>query len=330
MALLAAVVPALVIVLLALPVHADDAAQLVTRGKDALMERDWAAGAAYFEAGLSLRPAATTRWQLLLGLALAKELSGELIDAAHTYRAFLSSARNHADAQGRWLERIDVATADLRRIESEILRTRARVDLQTSPPASVTLDGSPTEQTTPLVLYLEPGDHLIALVSPRHGSVDITLSVEPGQTPVIVRSLPPGQPAARAPPLAPAAPVTEPAVAAAAPAPPAPSDETHASAILLSGAILAGAGLTAIIAAALVTGSALADAGEIDRLQDGPVNRDTIARDGALRDHIANKQAAYISMYLAGALLGAVGAGLLIYEVQLVPSARGLQITGVF
>src|SRR5690606_9814433 len=135
-------------------------------GKDALKARRYDDAVAIFARGLEAAGDDVDRWQILLGLALANELRGDLPAAAMYYQTFLARSAEHpVAATGRWTERRRSALDDLAELEARILETHARLAIESEPAgASVRVEGRPHPPgAIPTALYLPAGQHTLEL-----------------------------------------------------------------------------------------------------------------------------------------------------------------------
>jgi hypothetical protein len=282
--------------------RADPLRELLERGTQALRDKRAVDARAAFEQGVRRADNEPRRWQMQLGLALALVLEERFAEAAHTYRAFLRGSADHpAAASARWVERRARALQDLADLERRLLLTHARLDIQSDPPgAALRVGGAAFAETTPLVIYLPAGRHRLAYELAGYQTVALSVLVEAGQQPLIHREL-----------------VPLPLPADPAPAPRArslPEPEMRTS-LVTPGALLLATGAALVLGAGAVHWTALRDAGEVRTLQTAAPTDAAIERDRALRERIADYQAAYATLYAVGGASAATGAALLLAEI---------------
>ncbi len=316
--------PAIVVVLLLVwaPRARADVAEHLQRGKRALLDKRGPEAQAAFEEGAREATTETERWQAQLGLALALVLQDELIVAAQTYRAFLRASAGHPSATAdKWKRRRARAAEDLATLETNLLATLARVDVQSVPSGAVVRalgpNGDLPELRTPAVMYLPAGQYNVTLELEGFETKSLPLAIEAGQRPLLYHSFNPVR--APEPPPSPApspAPSPEPTVAPSpTPQPPLPESAGDGDSSLFVPAVIVGAaGVLAIVAGAIVHGVALGDADEVIALQSEDPSASNIARDRELRGRIDDFQDAYIAAYVSGGVLLAAGATMFVLD----------------
>lgn len=319
----------------------NDAASLREEGKVAIKERRLEDAVSLFRRGLAATgDDAETRWQMMLGLALAHELRGEAPLAVHYYRWFLEASAEAPEAdEGRWAQRRETARGDADRLEPEVLATHARVDLRTTTPGTtVAFEGAPPGAiVTPCTLYLPSGQHPLELSRPGFAPLVLVLSVSEGQRVRVERSLlplpePPPPPAPAPVETPPPAPAPAPPVA---PPPPVVIETMRPTPELeILGWSLVGVGAAAALAGVGWTVAAAGTSSDLDGLA-RPLQGEAIARDADLRADLRNQQAASAAFYAGGGALALGGLLVLLLqpseEAPLRPSTQaGLGLEGRF
>ncbi len=135
----------------------------------------------------AVRAAEEEQWQLWLDLAFAEESSGNHEKAIETYRRFVKSViKRGPDLAEPWPGLRDEAIFSIDRLETGLLKTRARVVIDTVPPGLMVRfvnDPRRPEAAAPLTRYLEPGTHVIATTDPATGRArELSFTVELGQS----------------------------------------------------------------------------------------------------------------------------------------------------
>jgi PEGA domain len=301
------------------PARADE---LLAKGRQALLEDRPRDAWRLFELGLSQAAEGEPRWRMLLGLALAYELDGAGLDAIRAYRRFLGETLDHPDAaEGKWSRRRDQALEDVLRLEQAVLDTHTKVDVRTEPAgARVVIDGEPTAERTPAVVYLTPGHHEIGFELDGFERSTLSLDAVTGERPKIERRLTLASTVAAEP--EPQRPPSSPGLARPAPAT-ATTDEGVD--LLVPGAITLSIGAAIVVAAGALHWSALRDADEVKNLQRVPAN---VARDRELRDRIQAYQSAYVTSYVVGGLATGAGVTMLLIDTLGGDDAAGDDLGG--
>ena len=287
----------------------DDAArELIQRGKLALREKRGGDAREAFEKGLKVGGTAAERWQMQLGLALAFVLEERFTDAAYAYRDFLRTSAGHAAAQNAtWQLRRSRAREDLLSLEKALLTRLARLHVQSEPPgAQVSIDGLGDGWVTPAVIYVEPGQHRIAMHLVGHETESLSLTVETGEQPLVHRKL-----VRPTPWVEPARSPREPRSTRIVKELPPPTPRS----LIVPGALTLATGAAFAVAGGAVHWTALRDAEEVRGLQGAVGSEDNVARDRALRERIDSYQTAYVTLYIAG------GAGMLASAAMLIVGA---------
>jgi PEGA domain len=294
------------------PAAEADVAALQERGKAALKDGRLDEAVAIFTEGLGATDDEPSTWHMLLGLALAFELQGDRVASASYYQAFLSRSADHEAARsGRWASRRLSATEDIAKIEPEVLATHALVALMAEPTNAVVIAaGLPAGSTTPLTLYLSPGQHQLELTKPGYASMIVVVSVDKGQQVTVQRALVPLE--------VPPEPEQPPAVAEPAPTlPPAGPRAPRAAEPVASpdspmlevlGWSMAGVGLAGIGAGIGFTVAASSTASKLEDLQRGGLDATALADDARLRDELSDRQIGAAASYASGAALALGGA----------------------
>lgn len=263
-----------------------------------------AAGAARtgFEVCLEVADPGPERWRALLGLALSRHAAGDLPLALASYHRFLDESVGTTLAG--WPERRATAEAEAASLREKVLVDRAEVKLLSDTPGvAFTVDGAapaPVQAVLPAWLYLAPGVHELALRADGHAPEIVRLELAAGQAVMTRRDLTPLPAAEPAPPDVGPDPVPDPVVRAVEPLPPPPVDYTPH--------VVIGGGVALLATGAVFTGLALADAGELEDLQDAPLTDAVRARDAKLRSRVDDYQTVSWICYGAGAV--AVGVGI--------------------
>ena len=294
----------------------------VKEGKAALVDSRFDDAKTIFKRGLQEADEGPPRWQMLLGLALAYELSDEFKPAVEHYRAFVvSTAQQTTLLSEKWHRRRRKAQHDIRRLEPHVLSRFGRLDIQSEPSgASVTIDGQHPQLggTTPYIHYVTPATHIVRISHRGYEPVVLHVSVEQGQQITLHKALtathePTPVPNSTATPISTSDEV-DPSPASKVTLSPGPltQDVVPNSELLPLGISGMAVGVTALVSAVVVTTVAFDDADKIKQLQHLPATKDNIARDDALRDRVAVYQPLYTGLYIAGAGLTAVGASLLV------------------
>lgn len=167
---------------LAQPVHANDSGAcrkarsvLGEEFKDATEERCQQA----------LDTADEERWELWLAVASAAELSGDLDRAALSLDRFVRDADKRGRLPSHWAAIRDEARTTIARLDGEVLKTRARVTINSLPEgAEVEVVGvakRPNAERTPTTRYFAPGNHTLRLVLDTNVNREVAFSVKAGQ-----------------------------------------------------------------------------------------------------------------------------------------------------
>jgi hypothetical protein len=108
------------------------------------------------------------RWQLWLDVATAAELSGDLDRAALTLDRFVRDADRRGRLPSHWTAIRDDARTTISRLDAEVLKTKARVVINTTPEgAELEVVGTtkrPSGERTPTTRYFTPGNHTVRVV----------------------------------------------------------------------------------------------------------------------------------------------------------------------
>lgn len=149
----------------------DEARQSYKRGELAYQAGDHAGAAVHFKAAQDIVPSPHAAFWL--GMSLRG--SGKVPEAIAEFRTLLASA-----AAGKLG---DEKLAEARAALEELQKVPAKLSLVTEPPgASVTIDGQPGPDVTPLVLELSPGTHVLLVALKGHHTIEIELGTPPGTT----------------------------------------------------------------------------------------------------------------------------------------------------
>lgn len=263
------------------------------QGKAALEAGRFDAALEAFEAALADVDDEVTRWQLLLGVAVAHELSGHALAALESYQRFIDRAVGSPIARTpKWAERLDVARRSVATHEAAVLQTRALLVVEsTSAFATVLLAGGGGEEalTPPARRYLAPGAYQVRATALGMEPFVAVLELHVGDRRRVEVALTPS------PPVAPVDGVT----AGVDPG----GDGVHA------GWWPVGVGAALIVTGAVFTGLAYADASEVERLSREPGTPDVLSEHARLTARGEDRQTASWICYGAG--LAAVGAGVL-------------------
>lgn len=158
------------------------AEQLFSSGERKFDAGDYAGACADFSESLKLGPQLGT----LLNLALCHEMTGKIVTAWHEYSHAAAWA-----AQNGQRDRLEFATRHVRGLEPKL----PRVVLQLPPEraiAALELDGEPLpEERWYLPLFLDPGEHRIAVTAPgkRRTSIAFRVTSSPSDQLVYVPPL---------------------------------------------------------------------------------------------------------------------------------------------
>ncbi len=302
--------------------------ELREAGKAALKEGRLDDAVAFFSDGLKKANDETSTWHMLLGLALAHELSGNPVQAATYYRRFVSRSAGHAEAKsGRWASRRRSALKDIDKLEPEVLATHALVTVSSDPAGAVVELADGSEYTAPAGLYLSPGQHQLELTRQGFATMILVVSVTEGQRVTIQRSL---LPLKELPPI-PESPVS-PANTEEPPELPKPAPGTSArsrprsdpsarekappppQALGVLGWSFVGLGAASIGTGVVFTLMAADASTELDDLQRGGLTDDALARDAELRDDLSNFQAGAMGLYAGGGALAVGGLLMLLFR----------------
>ncbi|MCA9621050.1 MAG: PEGA domain-containing protein [Myxococcales bacterium] len=292
-----------------------DGDALLAQGRKALLDDEPAKAWRLFELGLTVAEEGPPRWPMLLGLALAYEMEGSALDAVHAYQRFLRETENHAEARaGKWLQRRDQALEDVRRLELSLLESHCKVEVASDPPgARIVVDGQPTSQRAPGVVYLRPGHHELGWSLEGHEPARLAFDVAIGERPRFDRKLAKvsaetmarlAEPPSSSPPSF----VQPPSDLVPYESPP----TAEGSSLLIPSVVTMSVGGAFLVAAGVLHGLALADAKELRALE--PTADDT-TRDAELREGIRAYQGAYVTAYVAGGIGVAAGASLLLFDL---------------
>lgn len=124
------------------------------------------------------------RWQLWLDVATAAELSGDLDRAALTLDRFVRDADRRGRLPSHWAAIRDEARTTISRLDTEVLKTKARVIINTTPEgAEVEVVGTtkrPGNERTPTTRYFAPGSHTLRIVKDE-ANREVAFTVTAGQ-----------------------------------------------------------------------------------------------------------------------------------------------------
>ncbi len=127
------------------------------------------------------------RWQLWLDVAMAAEMTGDQDRAALTLERFVREADRRGRLPDHWAALRDEARTNISRLDAEVLKTKARVVINSIPEgAEIEVIGTARRANpdkTPTTRYFAPGSHSVRLVLEEPAiNREITFSVTVGQT----------------------------------------------------------------------------------------------------------------------------------------------------
>jgi len=261
---------------------------LYLEGKEALEAGRFAEATAAFEEALATVDDEVTRWQLLLGVAVASELSGRPIVALEHYRRFIDRATGSPLARtAKWSERLDVARRSVASAEAEVLQTRGLLIIDGGSPFSTTvLTGAGEDEviTPPVRRYLAPGAYRVHATATGRAPFTEVVELHVGDRRRVLVELPP---------LA--------------------VDQGDLRVVESDGAdeawIPIGAGAALVATGGILTGLAYSDAQEVERLSGQPGTADVLRDHARLTERGKDRQTASWICYGAGAV--AIGTGVL-------------------
>lgn len=193
--LVALVLPAL---LLTAPVHAEapEVAERYEQGKQALKADKPAEALGHFKAALTQADRSLgSTWQMLLAVALTYQKLDQPANAAEMFERFLEVTEEHDDLMTqKWRTRRELVRGDLTKLEEVLSKTHAMVMVKSTPPgAAVSVDGARAgvdgDAVTPTRLWLDPGEHIIALTLEGFEPVSRTMTLEASQLDSVASTL---------------------------------------------------------------------------------------------------------------------------------------------
>jgi len=139
------------------------------------------------------------RWQLWLDVAMAAEMTGDQDRAALTLERFVREADRRGRLPDHWAALRDEARSNVGRLDAEVLKTKARVVINSIPEgAEIDVSGTARRANpdkTPATRYFAPGSHSVRLVLAEPAvNRELTFSVTAGQTLELKVDLRPGAP----------------------------------------------------------------------------------------------------------------------------------------
>ncbi len=206
-------------------------------------------------------------------------------------------------------------------MEEKVLATHARVAVTVEPKGAVVkVAGLPTSlsHTTPLTLYLPPGQHQLELTHEGFAAMILVVSVDKGQRIDVQRTLVPAEPkessVAAPEPVKPSPPPAPQPTAPAPALPPPPRESSPVLAVL--GWSMAGLGVVAIGAGVGFVVAAGHTVDELDELQQGGLDEASLSRDAELRGTLRDRQAAAAGFFAGGGALALGGALVLLLQPE--------------
>jgi hypothetical protein len=127
-------------------------------------------------------------WRLLLAVALTYKVKEEPQHAIEYFRRFLARTEAHRSSMRiKWQKRRQITERELVTLETEVEGTHGFVPVESTPTgAEISVDGSRAgadgDATTPFMLILKPGAHLVRITMDGHVTAEEKVTVRVGDS----------------------------------------------------------------------------------------------------------------------------------------------------